>query len=50
MKYLIALLVLTSLTACAPEKVRVRNCIALDLNYYECEIANSPYTHGKSAI
>lgn len=41
MKYLTVLTLF--LSACAgPTKVRVRNCIALDLNYYECDLIEQP--------
>jgi hypothetical protein len=43
MKLLPILLILLSLSACAgPIRVKVRNCIALDYNLYECDLVNNP--------
>jgi hypothetical protein len=41
MKYLM-FLGLALLSACSgPQKVRVKNCVAIDINYYECELIDN---------
>ena len=44
MRYLILILLLVS--GCSSYRVKVKNCIALDFNLYECDLVNE-HTQGK---